>query len=154
MASHLAQVALLKKVSLHSDDYYEDAKPLGEIARDAFGRQNKAQMSNLENIANSATRVADILDFIKRQTGRSKPGSRWLKQNFGRQLLEYLDGRLRKQAAELVSEVAAALKDSQFQTGDKQHVHILLCREFIRHLMAHYLYSLNLADRNSEEANG
>lgn len=152
MASHLTQIALLKKVSLLSDDYYEDAKPLGEIAREAFGRQNKAQMSNLENIANSATRVADILDFIKRQTGRSKPGIRWLRQDFGRQLLEYLDGKLRKQAEELVGDVAAALKDPQIQTGDQQHVHILLCREFIRHLAAHYLYRLNLADRNSEES--
>jgi hypothetical protein len=148
MANHIVEIAIRAKVSTYSDNYYEDTKQLGEIAREAFaGRSGKSQIRNLENIANSASRVADILDFVKRQSGRQKP---WLHKQFGPLLLEKLDNRLRADAEKIFSDVRSATTEHQFGEGEKLHdadqrrIHILLCREFIRHLSAHYLYTLGM----------
>jgi hypothetical protein len=135
MASHQVEIAIRKEISLKSDEYFEAAKPLAEIAKQAFGNQNKAQLNNLESIANGAMRVADILDFIKRQTGRSK---QWGYIGFGPKLLQRLDESVRKDG-QIILETFAKEK---LDIADLRRIHILLCREFIRHLCAHYLYSL------------
>src|SRR5205085_1771795 len=146
MANHIVEVAIRTKVSKYSDSYYEDTRRLGEIAHAAFSKgAGKAQIRNLENIANSASRVADILDFVKRQTGRQKP---WLRKQFGPLLLEKLDTTLRAEAETIFSEVRSAMfaqhlgESEKLQDDDQRRIHILLCREFIRHLSAHYLYAL------------
>jgi hypothetical protein len=151
MANHLVEVAIRAKVSARSDDYYEDTKQFGEMAREAFeSGASKAQIRNLENIANSASRVADILDFIKRQTGRQE---RWRRNQFGSQLLERLDKPLRSEAETIFSQVQEAQSEAakhrlgegdQLEEDDCRRIHILLCREFIRHLSAHYLYTLGI----------
>ena len=53
MASHLAEVAIRRKVSVQSDIYYStDAQALGAIAWHAFGGagKSKSQIAELENI--------------------------------------------------------------------------------------------------------
>lgn len=155
MANHIVEVAIRAKVSAYSDAYYEDTKHLGEIARKAFeSGASKAQIRNLENVANSATRVADILDFVKRQSGRQK---RWLHDQFGPQLLERLDKKLRVDAETIFSEVKYTSakqqlgEDDKLQDDDCRRIHILLCREFIRHLSAHYLYTLGMHSYHAKE---
>ena len=149
MANHIVEVAIRAKVSAYSDAYYEDTKQLGEIARGAFQKSGagKAQIRNLENIANSAARVADILDFVKRQSGRQKP---WLHDQFGPRLLDKLDKKLRAEAETIFSEIKSMIAehkleaDAKLQDDDCRRIHILLCREFMRHLSAHYLYTLGM----------
>ncbi len=148
MANHIIEVAIRAKVSAYSDNYYEDTKQLGEIAREAFSSgAGKSQIRNLENIANSASRVADILDFVKRQSGRQKS---WLHKQFGPLLLEKLDDKLRAESEKIFSDVGSATTEHPFgdseklQDDDQRRIHILLCREFIRHLSAHYLYTLGM----------
>lgn len=153
MASHLAEIAIRRKVALKSDAYYDDAKPFGEIAEQAFGKTSKSQINSLENIANSATRVADILDFIKRQTGRSKEGQRWRNDLLGKKLVDKFEQTLRRDAEELWDEISQTVPDHYLQEADQQTIHIRLCREFIRHLSAHYLYttSIHEAARGTHE---
>lgn len=145
MASHIAEVAIRKRVSAASDSYYEDAKVLGEAAWHAFEEKSRSQVAGLETIANSATRVADILDFIKRQTGRAKRDQKWRYGKFGENLLEKLDQRLRKDAQAIFENVQRDITSHQLHEDDQRRIHILLCREFIRHLSAHYLYSFGLS---------
>lgn len=145
MASHLAETAMRKRISATSDIYYSEVQSLGSTAWHAFRDRNKSQISNLESIANSATRVADILDYVKRQTGRSRPRQLWRYQNFGENLLERLDKALRKDAQQIYEVVKGAVKDHQMEDDDQRRIHLLLCRELIRHLSAHYLYSTGLS---------
>jgi hypothetical protein len=140
MASNLAEMAIRKKISAMSDAYYFDARSFGEKAWQAFSDRNKSQINNLEGIANSATRVPDILDYIKRQTGRSKPQKSWRYQNYGEELLGILDNKLRLDAQSIYDEIKRAIKDHKMEDDDRRRIHLLLCRELIRHLSAHYLY--------------
>lgn len=144
MASHVAEIALRKKISEESDNFYGETCDLGAIASRAF-KDKVAQIRNLENIANSATRVADILDFIKRQTGRRE---QWREEQFGQKLLERLDSHLDEKAGKIFEDVAKKFTKQELEHGleedDRRRIHILLCREFIRHLSAHYLYTTGL----------
>jgi hypothetical protein len=140
MASHLAEMALRKKIAAKSDGYYADTQALGDLAWHAFGERNKSQIRNLESIANAATRVADILDFIKKQTGRSRPERQWRYRDFGPTLLEKFDRVLRKDSQVICESVQGEVKDAQIEDDDQRRMHILLCREFIRHVSAHYIY--------------
>jgi hypothetical protein len=144
MASHLAEIAIRKRIAARSDAYYSDTQSLGEVAWLAFGERNKSQIRNLENIANSAMRVADILDFVKRQTGRSRPTKQWRFQDFGHNLLEKLDKPVRQDAQNIFDSVKRDVRDHQLGIDDQRQIHIFLCREFIRHLSANYLYKMGL----------
>lgn len=141
MASRHREVVIRKRISAKSDEYYDEIKALGEIASQAFGKQNKSQISNLENVANSAVRVADVLDFIKRQTGRSKPAKQWSYLGFGHKLLQKLDESIRKDAQIIVKTLEPQTSSAELETDDLRRIHILLCREFIHHLSAHYHYT-------------
>jgi hypothetical protein len=155
MASQIAEIAIRKSIALKADDYYEQAKNLGEIAYRGFGENKKSQIRSLESIANSALVVADILDFIKRQTGRSAADKQWRLEDFGRKLLKDIDESLRKNAQEIADDITKSITDHQMTDADQRRIHVLLSREFIRHLSAHYLYSMSLPEelrRLSEQA--
>jgi hypothetical protein len=139
MASQIAEITLRRRISARSDSYYDDTKALGDIACEAF-RQSKAQIRNLENIANSAVQVTDILDFVKRQTGRSKPSVQWCYLDLGQKLLNRLDESLRKEAQVIFDNLTNEIENHQMGIDDLRRIHLFLCREFIRHLSAHYLY--------------
>jgi hypothetical protein len=138
MASHLAEVAIRKRVSAASDAFYDEARNLGDAAW--RGETTKSQIAALENTANSATRIAEILDFIKRQTGRSRPDKRWRFERLGENLIEKVDGKLRQDARAIVEKVRDEIKAHELHEDDQSRIHILLCREFFSHLSAQYLY--------------
>lgn len=143
MASHLAEITIRRAIATKSDAYYSDTQALGEIASLAF-EKNKSQMRNLESIANSAVRVSDILDYVKRQTGRSRPSKQWRWQDLGHNLLKMLDETTREHAQTIVDSVRVGVKEHRLEDDDLRRVHILLCRELIRHLSIHYLYRATL----------
>ena len=140
MASQIAEVALRRRISSKSDSYYASVDPLAELARSAFPK-DKSQIRNLENIANSASRFADVLDFVKRQTGRRKP---WQK-GFGEGLLEALGKPLEADAAAIFDSVRQEVGDTSLGDDDLRRIRILLSREYIRHLSASYLYRIGVA---------
>ena len=148
MASQIAEIALRKQIALKSDEYFDQTKSLGETAFLAFGEHKKSQIRNLENIANSALVVADVLDFIKRQTGRLT--KQWGHDDFGKNLLETIDTTLRKNAQDIHAQVMSQISDNQMFDADRRRIHLILCREFIRHLAAHYLYSVGLGKKLKE----
>jgi len=158
MANHVVELALRRTVAAKSDLYYEATKEFGGLARIAFaaGASGKAQIRNLENIANSASRVSDILDFVKRQSGRQ---TRWLTHEFGPLLLKKLDNDLKADSEQVFKEVQTAtsgLTTSEvggLHEDDRRRIHILLCREFVRHLSAHYLYALVRPDSYGDNSN-
>src|ERR1700704_2936424 len=80
------ELELVRAISIAADGFYGDAKAFGEIAAKCFKdeRGGKSQIKNLESIANSALKVSDVLDFIKRNVGKD---ARWRTDNFGRNLL-------------------------------------------------------------------
>ena len=145
MASQHAEVAIRKHISKKSDEYYGDTAEFGRLAWENFGK-NRTQIRNLENIANSSTAMADVLDFIKKQTGKS---DKWRRQDFGRKLLERIREPLLGDANAIIQLVKESVNTHGIETDDLRRTHILLCREFIRHLSAHYSYTIGMSSRKS-----
>lgn len=144
MATHQAEIAIRRRISAFSDAYYHDSKKLGEIAWQAFQGNSNSQLRGLENIANSTIRSSDILDYIKIQTGRSRPTTKWRHKAFGETLIEKMENQLPSDAQVVLDFVKGEVKDHQLVEDDLRRIHIILCRELIKHTIANYLYSIGI----------
>jgi hypothetical protein len=122
---------MLRAVALRADNFYAQAENLGKKAAVSLERKKRAQISGLEGIANSALKTTDVFDFIKLRTARQKEWKDW-----GPGLLEYLSHDLYDWRKDICNELG---KDSQ--SVDGLYVHLLLIREFVHQLAAHYEYA-------------
>ena len=128
------KMKILKEIGNRADRFNEFAKKLGKHAAEAFGSKHKAQMKNLENIANSALKVSDVLNYIKRQTGKAKKNTQWKKDNFGSDLLDQIETKLKKDR-DLISKKLKITSDEIMLD-----IYLNLIREFIKQLVIHYEY--------------
>lgn len=134
---------IIQKVAQQADNFSKDAERLGGMAARAFGRDARAQVTGLESIANSSLKVADIMDYLKIRTARSDRESdrekrpvKWSVEKLGRELVEYLGEKLKKVRDGICSD-----GDLNLPPEKAQEIHVLLIREFIRQLAAHYEYT-------------
>lgn len=144
----LAQLAIQKAVARKSDEKYEKLfiegttnSPADQL-KSAFKDAEKGitQVRNLENIAYSTGKLSDIYDFLKKQMGRPGDlGQQWRRDGVGQKLLKDLSD-LRADAKNIVEELK---KDYQEGIEDDtvRQVHLMLCREYIKHVAAHYQYA-------------
>lgn len=136
------RIQIIREVSLCADlpGFYEKSEALGNKAATALTRKKRAQISGLENIANSALNVTDVFDFIKVRSARHKE---WQEGNWGPELLN-LPAR---QCGTEKRTASIQASDSQKYFGlgsgvaDGILVHLLLIREFVRQMAAQYEYA-------------
>jgi|LSQX01.1.fsa_nt_gb hypothetical protein len=133
----LLQVNVDKLIAVESDRLYETTIQLAETAARAL---KKAQINGLQNVCYSTKRLSDIYNFIKKQTGKSEKGKDWRKNDFGKRLLTDLES-LAERARSLVEQLA--LTDAKAKREWERRVHLILCREYVKHLAAHYFFKLN-----------
>src|SRR6266704_5723884 len=91
-----------------SEEFYQKSQDLGILAAQSFreeqGRErqqrHRAQMTGLENIAETTLKVTDVLDYVKKQIAR-QPG--WTKtyqgKSFGESLKRYIENNLKADVA-------------------------------------------------------
>ena len=128
------RMKILKEVAIRTDNFRDKTKELGEKAKKAFSEKHKSQMRNLESIANSALKVSDVLDYIKRQTGRDE---KWKKENFGKELLAIIEGELAKNRDQIYQPLTIT------DELTKLEIYLLLIREFIKQIVVHYEFQLS-----------
>lgn len=130
------RMSMLKEIAIKTDAsaFRRKTKELGNTAATIFSEKHTSQVKGLENIANSALKVSDVLDYIKRQTGRAKANEGWKREHFGQTLLEYIEDNLTKRRDE-VCQTLHIEDDAQ-----KLEVYLLLIREFVKQLVIHYEY--------------
>ena len=137
-----------------SDAFYKKSQEFGLFAAQSFreelGRErqqrHRAQMTGLENIAETTLKVTDVLDYIKKQTARQRG---WQKEmgargeRFGESLKNYIEIGLEP----FVTNVCKGFIDSATDAGkqDQQEVRLLLIRQFIRQLVVQYEYQVSQA---------
>ena len=137
------RLRMRQEVGRVSDGYADAAQKLAaEMERAKEGTRPKitqTQVRGLENVAYATDKVSDILDLIKKQFGRE----RWPAE-LGQDLLDVLGQRQgeAKRIAQMVDP-----KDEDLP----RRVHLLLCREFIKHLAAHFVYQRKLRGEAEEE---
>lgn len=149
----MARLEIQQAIAQISDTLFEKAQEPAEKLRDAFRKEQEkgtTQIRNLENIAYSTDRLSDIYDFLKKQMGRpGKLGRQWRHQGVGQDLLSTLMDLRRKTrkkdkeckgAREIVEEVRKKYPEGVDEDTERQ-VHLMLCREYLKHVVAHYLYT-------------
>lgn len=162
------------EVSIQAEQFYEDAIQLGDHAAYAVKKKHRTQLTGLESVAESATKVSDILDYVKRQTARlsywrqafsqeqqgsQKEQAAWHSiytgdaddKEFGERLKHYLEHVL----AEKRDVLCRTKLDTAHETDEqrmllRRHVYLLLIQQFIRQLVIQYEYRLSF-DRERKE---
>ena len=135
------RIGVRREVALQADCFYDQAQELGKLAAEA--KTNRAQISGLEAIVNSADKTSDVLDFIKLRVARHPE---WRKGDWGAKLLDALSKDLRKTKDDTCKEL-----EIERQGLDGLEVHLLLMREFVRQVAAHYEYATHVARETRHE---
>ncbi len=148
------EMQIIREVNIQAQNFYDDAIGFGNHAAYALRREHRSQLTGLENIANSALKVADILDYIKRQTARSKESEGWRqsfpqaanqREAFGPALLRYLEEELPKKC----KSIARRLGIGDQTDEDRQlrrSIYLHLIRQFVRQMVIQYEYWLTVGN--------
>jgi hypothetical protein len=140
---------VILEISFEADDFYPQAAELGHHAAQTLQARHRSQLTGLENIADSTFKIADILDYIKKQTARfshwRQPPARGeqIQQGFGERLRAYLEQDLQKRR-DLVCERLTLGDVSYAEKQERRRIHLLLIRQFIRSMVAAYEYEISL----------
>jgi hypothetical protein len=129
------EMEIIRAVALQADAIREQAEEFGQHAAQALrGEAGNRQIKGLENIATSALKVTDVLDYIKRQTAKCRPNESWRKNEFGARLVRFISEDLRRRSDALAQQLGAT-------EAERQRIYLLLIREFVRQMAAHYAFA-------------
>lgn len=131
------KMLMLREIALLADTpaFYNKAEELGRKAANCLTDRKRSQITGLESLANSAFKTTDVFDFIKLRIARQ---DEWRKENWGEALLNFLSRDLREHRKVICAK--PILQIDPDSTGGLE-IHLLLIREFIRQLAAHYEYA-------------
>lgn len=144
------EMKIIREVSLEADECYPEAVKIGDHAASALKARHRAQLTNLENIAESSFKTSDILDYIKKQTARFShwrqpdPSASNPKQGFGERLRVYLEQELPRHVNEMCVSERLGIFDASLEDKQKRrYVTLLLMRQVIRSIVVQYEYRVN-----------
>lgn len=136
---HVLNSELICKVDCYLDENHEKFSSLGRRFFDEFGSDKgkiSTQVRNLQQIAGTATRFADVEDFVKNQMG--KGDRKWMA--LGNDVLKQLT-RLRKFSQDLAAD-----------EYDRMALRLRLARGWARAVVSEYLYRLALRRMAEDDA--
>lgn len=137
-----------------SDEFYSESQKLGILAAQSFREErieqqqrHRAQLTGLENIAETTLKVTDVLDYIKKQTARQRGWQKEVgenKERFGESLKKQIESGLEP----FVNNVCNGFIDPTTPEGkqDRQQAYLELVRQFIRQLVVRYEYEMSKED--------
>lgn len=137
------------EAELAAEQSYEDSLKLGVHAAQVITDRHRSQLTGLENIADSAFKVTDIFDYVKRQTSRNtfwREAHRdahkvYSDEPFGKRLLNYLENDLLQKRNRICDKIGIGEKtDEEFRL--RRHIYLLLIRQFVRQMVIQYEFDL------------
>ena len=149
------EMRIIREVNIQAEDFYEDAVALGDHAAYALKAVHRAQVTGLENVAESAFKTSDVFDYIKKQIARFSywraafPEYKDPNIGFGERLKYYLEHPL----AETMKRACSNLDIGDASDEEKQrrrHVYLLLIRQFVRQMAAEYEYQVSPGPKKKE----
>lgn len=148
------RMMIILRVNEQAEQFYNKSQELGNIAAQSFNEmsgaekgRHRSQMTGLENIADTTSKVSDVLDYIKKQIARRKGWTTVIKgQRFGESLKTYIENDL-KNTMNKVCESVGIRNETEDDMRDRQRIHLDLTRQLIRQIVVHYEYVLSLEER-------
>ena len=133
---------LIQKVDSYIDNSRETFSKLGNRFFEEFGYDEKnnrisTQVRNLQQITCSATRFADIEDFVKNQMGKADKNKPW--RNLGDDVLQGLK-ELRDTSRKLVPDDSTDQSKLSESRMKQMAVRLRLARGWVRAVVSQYLY--------------
>ena len=126
---HVLKMELIQAADRCVDERHDKFASLGQRFFDQFGSDRgkvSTQVRNLQQITCSATRFADIEDFVKNQMG--KGDKKWME--VGNDVLKQLS-QLRDRSEKIAEDA-----------DDRMAVRLRLARGWVRAVVGEYLYRL------------
>ncbi len=149
------EMQIILEVNYQAEVFYAEAIQLGDHAAFALGDKHRAQMTGLESVAESAFKVSDVLDYVKRQTGRfpywqqRAPENASFKgtsdESFGERLKMYLEQTLAQKRDAICKDRLKIGDKTEGERATYRHVYLLLVRQFVRHMVIHFEYRVSSA---------
>ena len=146
------EMQIILEVNHQAENFYEDAILLGDHAAYALTIRHRSQMTGLENIAECALKASDVLDYVKRQTARFAywrqdfPNGEASKGSFGERLRTYLEEELAKKRDVICRERLKIGDKTDEHRQIRRRVYLLLMRQFLRNMIAHYEYRVSFSE--------
>ena len=156
------EMQIILEVNIQAEDFYEDAISLGDHAAYALGKKHRAQMTGLESIAESAFKASDVLDYVKRQTGRFPYWQQRALDNasfkntsedkpFGERLKHHLEQDLAQKCGRIFERLKINGKTlNEDERSVRRHIYLLLIRQFVRQMVIQYEYRVGFEDLQGE----
>lgn len=146
------EMQIILEVNQQAEVFYEEAIKLCDHAAHALTGRRRSQMTSLENVAESALKASDVLDYVKRQTARF---SAWRepmlndasKQGFGERLKNCMEKLLKERLAVICSSKRLDIDDKTDENRQlRRRIYLLLIRQFLRQMVAQYEYRVSLIE--------
>jgi hypothetical protein len=146
------EMKIMREVSDQAENFYDDAVGLGDHAANALEARHRSQMTELENIADSALKSSDIFDYIKKQSARFPYWRKGFAEHsdpkigFGERLKTYLEKDMALKLKTICDPNHLNIGDSS--DGDKKkrrRIYLMLIRQFIHQMVAEYEYQTSPA---------
>ncbi len=142
---------ILLRVNEQAESFYKKSEQLGTLAAKSFLEQHiadrrekhRAQMTGLENIAETTLKVTDVLDYIKKQIARRQGWTNERGESFGESLKKYIEGTLKEEGVRDVCKSVGTDEQTEEGKREKQLIYLLLVRQLIRQIVVQYEYSIN-----------
>ena len=141
------ELKIIIEVNEAAEQFYEESTKLGEHAAHVITNKHRSQLTNLENVANSAFKSSDIFDYIKRQTARynfwRQPHKGHSNQPFGERLLKQLEQDLKGRRDNICTKLEIGDTTDEDRRL-RRHVYLLLIRQFIRQMVVQYEFQTSI----------
>lgn len=152
-----SEMKIIREVNIQAEGFYEEAVKLGNHAAYALRVRHRSQMTNLENIAESAFKTSDIFDYIKKQIARfphwrqPDPTYKDPNEGFGERLKEYLEKELLKALARICDSKHLDIGETTDEEKQRRRqIYLLLIRQFIRQMVVQYEYQVSPGAKSKE----
>lgn len=151
------RMMIIIQVNEQAELFYEKSQELGILAAQSFleehgkdrRQRHRAQMTGLENIAETTRKTTDVLDYIKKQIARQQG---WKKvydgKSFGESLKTYIENDL-KAALKLVCKNIGTGENTDQDKQERREIYLLLVRQLIRQIVVQYEYHISQPERAS-----
>ena len=142
-ATPAQRLALRQHLAAWSDNAQKSASALAERHRDLLGRRiGNAQLSGLNNIAQSAPSFENVKEFARHQGEKAERAGRYDVKEYWDAVGKALEA-LEKEAWTFASNAGLVMppKDSKPQVLTKalNEIYIMLAQEWVQHFVAHSL---------------
>lgn len=165
------RIRIMILVNERAERFYEQSKGLGSLAAQTFKEEihyrghgglsgnetrilqrHRAQLTGLENIAETTLKVADVLDYIKKQIARpDRKGWREEHQGkrFGESLKQIIEHDLKRDVDYICAQLHIGHENDQ-DWRERQHIYLQLIRQLVRQIVVHYEYRVSQLEEESQ----